>query len=315
MSRRLEILLHSLATSIGAGLSAEKTLALLATRTLPPGFAAQLAAARAALSQGSPLSEALSQPPRPLLSRAEKAILAAGESCGEIERALLVIVEERERDRARRQELVRRAAYPLVVLHFAALVFAWTAALQGRSPVAAFLLLLGPFYLVAAAGAWIHVSSRTRPPVARLLLRLPLAGRLTRDAGLVSFLRVLRMAYAAGVPLPAGTALALSCVRNHEVRDEIRRAAGPVWDGGRLTTNLALVPGIDEALAGLLRAGEESGTLAESLTQALRIREAALEAERSRLVTVSGWSLYGLVLLLVGAKIVSFYAGYLGGLG
>ena len=67
-----------------------------------------------------------------------------------------------------------------------------------------------------------------------------------------------------------------------------------------------------DAIAGVLASGEKAGALSESLAHVIAIREVELAGERNRLITMIGWGVYGLVLLLIVSRIIGFYTSYLG---
>jgi type IV pilus assembly protein PilC len=246
-------------------------------------------AARRRVSEGAPLSEALREAVAPL----DLALLRAGEARGALDEALEGLAARHEEARRRRGALRAALAYPVLVAHLAALLLGVPDLMAGRTLAALgwMLLLLVPVHVVL----W--------------RLRRPGAAAAEHDAWALDALGAL---HDAGVPLSEALPLA--------------RAAGP---SGRVALDLAdattrVARGLDLAgawretppeAAAALRNAEHAGALgrecrawAERWLFDLEMRRKTTAARLAPLMVLG-------VGVIVGVRVISFYAGIYGNLG
>lgn len=260
--------------------------------------APERAAARQRLEAGGSLPEALAGEVPPL----DVALLRAAEAGGTYERVLEQLAQRHEDEHRARGKRRAALAYPLTVAHVAALLMPIPDLVAGDLAAALgwVLAALAPIYV---AIAW----SRRQPTATRPLpARFPFTARvLEMDARALAALGAL---YDAGVPLREALPLAREAGTHGRVARDLQRAEALVAGGAPLAGAWQEVP--DDLRVGLCSA-ERAGALGrECLSSAQRL---ALDAELWRQRTLG--RAVPLVMLalgvLVGARVISFYAGAL----
>jgi type II secretory pathway component PulF len=269
---------------------------------------ARFAQARAMLAQGTAVSTAFEA--AGIAEPLDVAALRAGETSGRMEAALTALAVRHEtEDRVRRE---RRAsiAYPIFLLHAAALLMPVPDLIAGRVGAAlswaaiALVPLYGVFLLVALA----RRAAKRDPSLARAGWARPFLGRAWIDEADARALSALGWLYEAGVPLDAAIPLA--------------RRAG---DGGRVAADLAdagrsvaarrpMSEGgwrsVPESIRSRLINAETTGTLGKACAEGAAWLESSAAARRKRFAAV----LPPVVMLLVGGiiawRVISFYASY-----
>ncbi len=254
------------------------------------------ALARTRVEQGEPLSRALIGAVEPI----DLALLRAGEAGGSLEPALEALSrrhEEAHRDRGRRRAAL---AYPLMLAHIAALLLPLPDLMQRRlgSALLWFLLPLVPLY-----GFWLYARRRPTPD-RPLPFRFPFSARVEeQDAEALEALGTL---YDAGVPLSEALPLARASGPHGRVGRDLVRAESHVARGEPLAAAWRDVP---PAQAVGLRTGELTGSLGrECLASAVRLHEDAA-LRRTRTLAKALPLIMLAIGLIVGARVISFYAG------
>lgn len=283
---------RSLAALHRAGIAWPAALASAAPSSAP------WALARTRVEQGEPLSRALDGAVEPI----DLALLRAGEAGGSLEGALEALSrrhEEAHRDRGRRRAAL---AYPMMLAHIAALLLPIPDLVQRRpgSALMWFLLPLVPLYAF-----WLYARRRPSPD-RPLRYRFPFSSRVEeQDAQALEALGTL---YDAGVPLGEALPLARAAGPHGRVGRDLLRAEGHVTRGEPLAAAWRDSP---PTLAVGLRTGELTGSLGrECLASAARLREDAA-LRRTRTLARALPLIMLAIGLIVGARVISFYAGYL----
>ncbi len=225
-SRELVLFTTGLAALLGAGVTLDRALALVAAERGHARRAELAESVRAAVDRGETLSRALSE--QPSFPRPYAMMIAAGEARGDIAGALVRLAAVLERNRAIGQALASALIYPASVLVVACLSIAFllgfvvprfSVLLESfrHEPPLAMRLLLGlsgvvqnwglPALLVLAALALFYAARRRdagfRAAVAKRLLALPALGRLIAQVESERLMVLLGHMAAAGVALPA----------------------------------------------------------------------------------------------------------------
>jgi len=284
---------RSLAALHRAGIAWPAALASAAPSSAP------WALARTRVEEGEPLSSALRGAVEPI----DLALLRAGEAGGSLEGALEALSrrhEEAHRDRGRRRAAL---AYPLMLAHIAALLLPLPDLMQRRlgSALMWFLLPLVPLY-----GFWFYARRRPTPD-RPLPYRFPFSARVEeQDAEALEALGTL---YDAGVPLGEALPLARAAGPHGRVGRDLLRAEGHVTRGEPLAAAWRDAPA---TLAAGLRTGELTGSLGRECRAASeRLREDAALRRTRTLARALPLIMLG-IGLIVGARVISFYAAALG---
>ena len=252
----------------------------------------------------------------PLLSNAERAIIAAGWSTGRVERTLQLLVKQRELWFESRRRILSKLVMPAATLFIASFVAPVPALAAGGSVIVYFLSVALPLGIATAVvvGAALFFNARARAPVVhadgtplaasnvdRIMLRWPLISHIERQRSLAEFGDLLSNLLNAGAPIVIAlqtTACAMrnGCYRTELARLSINAARGfPVGSALR-EDNSGLWP---REFCAAVTVGEQSGALDATLARlALAARDRYIRAIES----LAEWLprvIYGIVALFV----------------
>ncbi|HTL90894.1 MAG TPA: type II secretion system F family protein [Steroidobacteraceae bacterium] len=309
--RQRSTALHALSAALNAGASPSEALTWLASGHPRSRWSIAGRRAHDLVAKGEPLSRALTEGTPALVEAEDMFLLKAGEQSGNVPEVLLSIADGYERNARELSSLLGRTAYPVLLFHAVALVTGLIARLQGGSMIAGLLKILVPGYFVAAALVWLYLKSNSRRDVAALLLRVPLVGAVLNRVSLLRYLRTLRLAYDAGVPLPKAAATATEVVKNLAIAERLATATEVAERGEPLTPALAQLDLLRPEVARTLCIGEQSGQLSATLAKAEQIYTEDAQRLRARFIVTLGSALYFFAAGLVAYRVISFYANYL----
>lgn len=176
-------------------------------------------------------------------------------------------------------------------------------------------------HLVLAAGllgAAAALGSRSRAGRRRahaLLLRLPVAGQLIVQRSVGRSARMASLLLQAGVPVQEMLSMLAEASGNIVIREALLKARLAVLGGGRLGAGLANSPLATPLFLQMVRVGEETGALSQTLDSAATFYEQAVEERLAGLVTmlepaltVGVGAVVGLLALSVVMPMVSLTA-------
>jgi len=245
-----------------------------------------------AILEGRRLADAMGTQPKsfPALYRA---MISAGENSGSLPIILERLSELLERQAAIRAKVVTAITYPLVLAGFAVIVVAalmilvvpkvveqfdtnglqlplLTRVVMGISHFLASwwwaLLLAGGLVVL---GTWRALrNERFRFAADRLLLRLPLFGRLQRDLHAARMARTLATMVASRLPLMEGLALTAQTVHNRVLRRATDEVVDAIRGGGSLSAALRRAGVFPPLLVYMTASGESAGRLDTMLGRA-----------------------------------------------
>jgi type II secretory pathway component PulF len=327
-ARRREVLeiTRALAALLPAGLPLAR--ALDASSNLAQGeVAGALESVQSNVERGQSLAASLAEHPR-LFSPLYLGLVRAGERSGDLAGAFRRLAIQLEREEALRAKLLSASLYPLllasagggavlILLFFVlprfvellqgtgATLPATTAALLGLSS------LFQRYWFVVAAlpvmAALVLVWSRTtdegRRALSALLLRLPVAGTLRRQALAARFARLVAVLLGGGAPLVSALDDSLECLDDPLARDEVARIRARVREGAALRSALGEGDLFPPVFTQLVAVGEESGRLQDFVLKAADILEERAERSVQRLVALAEPA-----MILIFGGIVGFVA-------
>lgn len=134
----------------------------------------------------------------------------------------------------------------------------------------------------------------------RIVLRLPIAGRLMRLSAAVQYMRTLALVLSARHTVPNAVETATDVLDVRRFRSEGDRVAEAVRQGQPLSTALDHLSIIPPVARQLIRAGETSARLARMTERAAVLVENGLSTERKRIAAL----LEPLLMMLVGAFVL-----------
>lgn len=244
---------------------------------------------------------------RVALTPAERLMLEAAQSSGNLPRTL----RQRAEARRLRAELVRRCLaglrYPLVLLLMALLV-SFLMAMAMRTVLPAIVVVAA---LLALAALTVAGARSVRQPRG-FVMKIPGFADLLRDLGELPYLQTLHGLYAAGVPLrdAHGKAAATSPVAL--VRERLQKADPILQGGAPLAEALQRTAALHPESQSLVTTGERSGDLEDALLRAATRRGDVLRRRAEQAVRAVSVTVYVLAAGVAIFLVFSFYSRYLG---
>lgn len=321
---QLALFTRQLATLLRAGLPIDEALAALSEQGEDDRSRSLTAALRARVLEGAGLAAAFAEYPEsfPEIYRAS---VAAGEQSGRLDTVLERLADYAESRDALRQQVLTALAYPVLLAIVAIAVVTGLlvyvvpqitgvfANLKQALPwPTMFLIALSDgvkhYGWIAALGLVLAIvgarlalrRDSVRAAWHRVLLRLPLVGKLTRASNTARAARTLALLSASAVPLLDALGIAAQVVPNLPMREAMRRAAHRVREGGAFSRALADSGYFPPVAVRLIASGERSGQLERMLDEAANHQAKELDRWLAVLTAVLGPA----VILLVGAMVL-----------
>lgn len=321
----VSVMTRQLATLLKAGLPLVSSLNALAEQVDNPRLKKTITQIRERVNEGSSLAAALEEFPK-VFPNLYISMVGAGEASGALELVLFRLAEYLESQVRIRNRIRAALIYPAVmtVVGFGVLAVLFTFVvpkfvaifeeLQQTLPLPTviligisdfarsywYLILLltaASFYLLARY----RETPRGREHYDRLLLRIPVFGRLIMLGIVIRFTRTLSTLLSSGVPLLKAMDI-LTAVVNHSVFGKaISSARESVTEGASLSQPLKQSGIFPPIVIHMIASGEQSGALEEMLAKVAEIYEEEADTLASTLM-----SLLEPVLILGMAVIVAF---------
>lgn len=329
--KRVASFTRELAVLVGTGVPVADAVRSIERQTKDDRWRAVVAAIRADVEQGEPLSEALEHHARHF-DPIYRSLVAVGEESGNLADML-----DRLAELVRRQLLVRTTAvgalvYPAVLLLLtgAAVLVMLVAvvprfegmfeALNAPLPASTEALIVAseilrdrwwaivPAALAAAAAALVYARSAPgRRRIDRLLVSMPGLSPVVRGVAEARLARVLGTLIAAHLPLLEALDLLAGSITNSVYRDVLDRAKASVSAGNGLApvfeTSALIRPSFTEAV----RSGESTGRLGEVMTRLAGYTEQDNDLALRTLSKAIEPAIIGLMGLAVGFLAISLF--------
>lgn len=297
--------LEQVAEGLDAGMEASNAVAL--AKALPRGLTSAL---ENDFRDGKSWGETLTENEFPF-SKAEQSMLEASEISGRLPDTMRRIAESRRELAKLKRRMLIALAYPVFLVHFAALVFSVTYLINGDTKdfLVSIGMVLVPFWLIAG---FIFAVARFFPGSVRAVARrIPVFSgyRANWEAG--TLCDVLACCFAAGLDAEKSWQIAVQAADSPKMYSLGDHVFAAVSVGSKVSEGLA--EGSKLAPTGFIqvyRSGEETGSLVPNLEAAAK---RYITDAKSKLVLAS--FLYPKILLIgvfgyVGYKIVLFVSDY-----
>jgi len=319
---------QQLAFSLRAGLDLLRALDVVRRQTPSRAVRREVTRLWQEVQKGRPLSEAMADRAGtmpPLLAQ----MLAAGEAAGNLDDTLARMAAYYRREAHLKQRLRSALAYPTLLFTVAAglvffflnfllpellKVFAETGArlpplTRGLVAVAEHARMWLPAGLAALAGLVFlfgpGARGRLRALRDRTVVRLPLVGRVVRDAAHARFTRGLAVLLRSGMPLVRALELLAQTAGHTRAETAALAAAREVRRGGRISSVIAAEPFFDPVVAQMVAVGEEVGEPERLLEELADYYEQQVEAGFARLVALTEPLVTLVVAAVVGVLVIS----------
>lgn len=292
---------RQLATMITAGLPLTQSLDILYKQEPDSKMKEVIGQLFRDVESGSPLNQSLSKYPE-VFSRVYINLVKAGEASGSLDKVLgrLADTEEKMRDFVSR---VKGAfIYPIIVILVMIVVFVImmifvvpkltsmyrdlgadlplpTKILIGISDLFSKQFYIPLAFVIAGVFAYryfVSTESGIRK-MAELQFRIPVFGKLRKQAELTEFSRTLSLLVSSGIPILDALSIVSDAIDDPIYRDSLRDAAKQVERGANLSTPLKSDSHFPPILSQMVAVGEETGKLDEVLMKVSNFFESETE--------------------------------------
>ncbi len=298
----LALLTRQLATLVRSGLPIEEALGTVARQSEKPRIRSMLMAVRTRVMEGHTLARGLSDFPH-VFPDIYRTTVEAGEQSGHLEVVLERLADYTENRQQMRQKIQLALFYPAILTAMALLVTIALLAYVVPEVVQVFegigqelpwltrtliavsdglrdygLWMLLGLVLAGMAAGWLLKKPGPRTAWHRVILRMPLAGRMARGMNTARFARTLSILSASGVSVLEALRISAQVVASLPMRDAIQTVAQRVREGSGIGNALERTGYFPPITVHLIKSGEASGSLDAMLERAAVNQERELEA-------------------------------------
>lgn len=282
---------RQLSTMIASGLPLTDSLVVLQKQTENKQLQEIIVSVADDIQGGSTFAASLSKHPK-AFSIAYVNIVKAGESSGTLDKVLLKLADTLEKDREFQAKVKGAFVYPAIIMIAMVLVVSIImifvvpklselySQLNVDLPLPTKILMaLSGFMvnfwwlvIILSVGASILFKRYRKTEagalvVDRLILKIPIMGRLNRDTSLTEFTRTLSSLISAGVPILEGLKISGDVAGNATHRLAIKRAAVLVEKGTQLSKAIGQDDTFPAIVPQMISVGEETGKIDEVLSR------------------------------------------------
>lgn len=284
------IMIRQLATMINAGLPIAQSLKTLQVQTKKPYIKKILSSALADIEGGAPLSVAFGKFPK-VFSQIDLTLIASGETSGSIDKALLRMSDQLEKQQGILRKVRGALIYPAFVLtvvigvvavmliyvmpqmdslylSFGAKLPLLTRILISTSKI---LTKFAPLVIILIVGIIIFIGLSIRKPLGRKVwdntkLSIPVFKELLKKMYMARFARTLSGLVGSGVPLLDSLNVVSKAIGNVAYNKIIMDSADKVKAGVALSETLQNNPLIPPVVPQMVSVGEKTGELDNMLS-------------------------------------------------
>ncbi|MCL4188951.1 MAG: type II secretion system F family protein [Rhodobacteraceae bacterium] len=321
----LAVFTRQMAVLLGAGLSADAALDAVQASAGAARLETLAAETKARLLAGEPFSAALAATAGELPAYVTAA-LRAGEQSGELAAVFQTLADHLEASGAERAQIASALVYPAFVAAVSVVVaFVLMTSVapeiigmfeatgrplpeltQALMAVTGVVEARWPELLAAAAALTLALVVVARVAALRarrdrLLMRLPLVGRLGRMAAEAQYLRTLALVVNSRLPLVEALRSAAAVLRQDRHLAEAQAAAETLRRGASLAAALAQLSFLSPVARQLVQAGEASARLGPMTERAARLAETWSATERKRIAVL----LEPMLMIVVGMMVLT----------
>ncbi len=320
---------RQLATMINSGLPLTDSLIILKKQTEKERLKEIIGEMAEDIQGGSTFADALSKQPS-VFTLAYINIVRAGESSGTLDQVLSNLANTLEKDREFQSKIRGAFIYPAIIVSAMILVAAiilifvvpkltelytdLDIALPLPTRILIFVSSLATkFWWLAIILGVIGFSAlrryRKTPQGAliidKVILKLPIMGKLNRDTSLTEFTRTLGALVGAGVPILEALKISGSVATNAVHRQAISKASTLVEKGAQLSKALSAEENFPPIVPQMIAVGEETGKMDEVLNKVSHYYELEVEHQVKNLTTALEPIIMIVLGIMVGLLVIS----------
>ncbi len=306
----LSVFTRQLATLVQAGLPVEEALKAISKQSDKPKLRSIVLAVRSRVVEGHTLATGLSDFPR-AFPEIYRATVAAGEHSGHLDLVLEQLADYTESSHDTTRKVKGALIYPIVLVSFSLLIVigllnfvvpkmvsvfessghALPGLTVGLIAVSEAIQHYGIYMLLAIIGAVMGVRYLLKQPlirfrVHRVLLKMPVIGRLSQVINASRVANTLSILSRSGVQLVDGLSIAAQVTTNVCIRKAVQDAAVMLREGSSLHRSLDQSGHFPPMLIQMIASGESSGELDAMLTRAARAQDRELQSSISTIVSL-----------------------------
>lgn len=314
---------RQLSTMIVAGLSLPEALSILKSQSTNVTFQTVLTDIEHKIVSGGNLGDSLSKYPQHF-SAIYIALVRAGESSGQLDKVFSRLADTMEGQRDFRSKVTGAMIYPVIIIIGMAIVVMVMMTLVVPKltelyrdfgvdlPVSTQLLMSASEFFVkfwwlmiaGGFGAVVGFKKWRKTPIGEkivdtIVLKIPLFGELQKKIILVEFTRTLAMLITSGIRLLDALQILKNALGNVLYRDAITEISKKVERGAPLGETFAAYPVFPPIVSQMMRVGEETGKLDDTLLKLSKY----FETESENLVKGLTTAIEPIIMVVLGVGV------------
>lgn len=323
--QEISIMTRQMATLVGAGLPIVEALTALIDQTENVRLKKVITQVRESVNEGSSLADAMRRFPK-VFSELYTNMINAGESSGALDIVLKRLADFMENQVMLRNKVLATLTYPIILVLVGIAILSFLLVfvvpkvvrifddLQQALPIPTVILIavtdfLGDYWwaiLVVVGGSILALrqyaaTEKGHQNYNRMILRIPIMGKLLRIIVTTRFARTLAILLNSGIPLLQSMDIAKAVVNNVVISDAIESAEEGIREGESIAEPLRRSKVLPSMVTHMIAVGEKTGELEQMLFKVSEAYDNEIETTMSRMT-----SLLGPIVILVLGGVVLF---------